>query len=198
MKTRFLFIILLIIFAASCNAAQVQLDLSKYFNNDGISAKNAQNKGSLDKGGYTFPAEGFPKDKKLIVDKVTFRLPDPMAQVNNIACQMQIIPFPKGKFTKIHVLAAGVNGNYINELFARHADGTYYNIDIAISDWCIPAKYNETIGIAFAARHGGNNENPLKCYLWKQTVNLKQGGAPVVSIKLPNNPNLHIFAITLE
>lgn len=188
---------LLAILALPCCAAQTQLDISRLYNNDGISAANAQKLGSLDKGGYSFPADGFPDDGVLAVGNERFQLANPSASRNNISCAGQEIKLPKGRITKIHVLATAVNGSFVEEMRAKCADGTSYAMDFAISDWCVPAQYNEQPGLEFGQRHGPTPGN-IKCTIWKQTIHLKKSGSPAASIILPSNPNIHVFAMTAE
>jgi hypothetical protein len=197
MLKRWFMAVSLIALVVPCSAAQVQLDIARYFNNDAISTHDAQQLGAIDKGGDSLPAEGFPSSGKLTVSGITFKLPNVSATRNNISCRSQKIMLPKGSYTKIHVLATAVNGSYIDELTAGCADGSIYNLDLAISDWCVTANYNEQTALRFDHRHG-QASGQTACSIWKQTMYLRNNHSPVRSVTLPNNPDMHIFAITLE
>ncbi|MHB0999134.1 MAG: hypothetical protein ACYC27_07800 [Armatimonadota bacterium] len=189
--------IITISLAMPCLAGQMPVNISKYLNNDGISAEGNINKGSLDKGGYAFPAEEFPAGGSITHNGIKFKLAQPSATKNNISCVGQTIKLPVGKISKIHVLAAAVNGNYIEDITIKRSDGSTYDVDFAISDWCVPAEYNEQAAIKFTHRRNTKPVQP-KCNIWEQTIHLKKTGRPVTSIKLPNKPDIHIFAITTE
>ncbi|MHB1459051.1 MAG: hypothetical protein ACYC0V_19265 [Armatimonadota bacterium] len=194
---RYLIITLLtLMIAIPSFAAQTQLDISKLFNNDGISAPGMPRSGSLDKGGYSYPADEFPADGKITTNNVLFRLADPAALRNNISCTGQEIRLPKRVISRINVLATAVNGSFIEEMRVTRGDGTVYNLDLAISDWCVTAQYNEQVGISFNRRNGPS-ASPIKCNIWQQTIYLKKN-AKANSITLPKNPNIHIFAMTVE
>lgn len=192
----FTIMIFIMMLAIPSFAAQAQLDISNLYNNDGISTAKAPMSGSLDKGGYSFPSDEFPTDGNLVANYVQFHLANPMATKNNISCKSQEVKLPKGQFTKIHVLATAVNGSFIEEMSVKCADKTSYNIDFAISDWCVAAQYNELHGIDFSRRNGPSASN-VKCTIWQQTIYLKKN-VKATSITLPKNPDIHIFAITVE
>lgn len=198
MKHLIITLLLIMVTIPSCGfAMQKKLDISQYFNNDGISTHDAQELGALDKGGYSLPAEGFPDNRELRIDGIPFSLPDPLASKNNISCRSQKIVFPDGRFSRIHVLATAVSGSYIDELKVICANNTSYDMDIAVSDWCVTANYNEKPALKFDHRHGQSG-NQIPCTIWMQTMYLRKTDSPARSVVLPNNPNLHIFAITLE
>lgn len=192
----FAILLLILIFSISSVAAQTQVDISKLYNNDGISTAKAPMSGSLDKGGYSFPADEFPADGNLTVNIVRFHLANPMASKNNISCTGQEVTLPKGDLSKIHVLATAVNGSFIEEMQVKCTDRTSYNVDFAISDWCIASQYNEQIGISFSRRNGPSASR-IKCTIWQQTIYLKKNNK-AASIMLPDNPDIHIFAMTVE
>ena len=191
-----LILLLILVFSIPSVAAQTQVDISKLYNNDGISTAKAPLTGSLDKGGYSFPADEFPADGNLYVNKVRFHLANPMASRNNISCTGQVIKLPKADISKIHVLATAVNGSFIEEMSVKCKDNTLYNVDLAISDWCVTAQYNEQVGISFSRRNGPS-ASQVKCTIWQQTIYLKKS-AKTASITLPKNPDIHIFAMTVE
>jgi len=193
----YIILILTLMLAIPSFAAQTQVDISKLYNNDGISTAKAPMSGSLDKGGYSFPSDEFPADGNLNVNNVQFHLANPLSSMNNISCAGQEVKLPKGQYTKIYVLATAVNGSFLEEMSAKCADKTVYSFDFAISDWCIAAQYNELHGIDFSRRNGPSTSN-VKCTIWQQTIYLKKSGSKAVSVILPNNPDIHIFAMTVE
>lgn len=185
------------IFPNPSAAAQIRIDISRLYNNDGISTTDAPMSGSLDKDGYSFPADGFPADGELLANNIRFHMANPISPRNNISCAGQEIRLPRAGISKIHVLATAVNGSFIEEMQVKCADKTSYNVDLAISDWCIAAQYNEIVGISFNRRNGPS-ASQIKCIIWQQTIYLKRNGSKAASITLPRNSNIHIFAVTVE
>lgn len=186
----------LIISQVAAWAGPVPVDISRYLNNDGISVENAVPAKGLDSGGYSFPAEELPAGP-VVLGGIPFLI-GPGSPNDNISCKGQTISLPSGRFTKIHVLAAAVNGSFIDYATVVRTGGSSYKVDLAVSDWCTPANYNEQTGIQFTHRHASKQSDSIKCRIWKQTIHLKTTGKLATAIRLPNKPEIHIFAVTVE
>jgi hypothetical protein len=134
----------------------IVLDLRRHFNNDGISYDDWKNDGDFDGKGSTFPAEELPPSNSLIfVDSVPFYFPSKeRGFLNNMALTGQSIAFDPVLLEKVHILGAveGQNGEvYEEEVTVSAQDGTYHPVFVGLSNWLLPAQYNERI--AFQCSH---------------------------------------------
>jgi len=134
----------------------VLLDLRSYFNNDGISYDPLKCDGDFDGKGATYPAEDLPPSNSLImVDDIPFYFPSKEnGFMNNMVLSSQIINFDPAFIKAMHVLGA-VEGQfgevYEEEVTISCEDGTYEAVYLGLSNWLLPARYNERI--AFQCSH---------------------------------------------
>jgi len=134
----------------------VVLDMRSYFNNDGISFDDLKCDGDFDGKGGTFPAEELPPSNALIsVDGIPFFFPSKEnGDVNNMVLSGQSIGFDETAVTAIHILGAveGQNGEvYEEEVTISLEDGTYHPAYLKLSNWLLPAQYDERA--AFLCSH---------------------------------------------
>jgi hypothetical protein len=116
-----------------------------------------------------------------------------------VTCAGQTIALPAGSFSSLQILAAAVNGDQASQNFTvAYADASAQTVTQSISDWFTPENYSgETQAINMAYRNqsdGTKDERPF--YIYGYTFSLNKTSA-VKSLKLPENANVRIFAVTL-
>ena len=109
------------------------------------------------------------------------------------------VALPAGNYSKIDVLAAGVNGNQANQTFiVNYTDGTSTKIVQSLSDWRTPQNYaGESKVLSMAYRltaSGATDAGPYYLYGYSLAINAAK---IVQSITLPNNINIVVVAIDL-
>ncbi|MER7900596.1 hypothetical protein ABTX62_32075 [Streptomyces sp. NPDC096046] len=155
--------------------------------------------------GNTFPAEGLPgEDGEAVVEGTPFRLPDqgPVAAgstLDNLRCRGQLLRLPAADVQWIHVLAAAERRTE-DELTLHYADGATRRQWLRISDFWPETDQRFGELLAFRTRylmyprHSQHNMLPS---VWSQRVPVTVPGA-VTAVELPDNPAMHLFAMTLE
>ncbi|MCP3660221.1 MAG: DegT/DnrJ/EryC1/StrS family aminotransferase [Bacteroidetes bacterium] len=134
------------------------INLSEYFNNDGISYDNLKCDGSFDGHGATYPAEEFPESNSVIkIDKIPFFSPHKEAGFkNNLVLQEQIFVLPKSYYKALYVIGAteGEKGNSWNEkLYIKFYDNSTKVVHLGLSNWLLYPIYNEKLAFLFSHLH---------------------------------------------
>jgi hypothetical protein len=164
----------------------VVLDLKEFFNNDGISV--LQKPGNFDNlGGIVgvyLPADeinegltrlnGIPF--KIIVDSN-----------DNIRCNGQMILLPQDlEISRLYILASANHGDYKADILI---DNSLH--ELKITDWC-----DFPNALIFNYRYTSSGEKQyINCGISLYTIEVNKS---VRIIKLPEEINIHIFAITVE
>ena len=109
----------------------------------------------------------------------------------------QTIALPAGKDSKLELLATGVNGSQLNQVFTvTYTDGTTAKLTQSISDWAIPQGYaGESTVLATGYRDtsgGGQQAGTFRIY--EYTIALDPTKT-VKSLTLPNDGNVEVVAI---
>ena len=132
------------------------VNLSEYFNNDGISFDNLKSDGSFDGPGSTYPAEELPNSNSLItVDNIPFFFPSKNpGDKNNILTSSQIITIDENYYENLYLLGAvdGQKGEVFEEEFLlSFHDQTCDTLYIGLSNWLLQSAFRERI--AFVCSH---------------------------------------------
>ncbi len=184
----------------------VPVPLDGLFNGKGVSApRRWPTTGGFNVWGNTFPAEGLPgSGGETVVEGTPFRLPGKDAaaagtSLDNLRCRGQFIEVPPGEHQWIHVLAAAERRTE-DELLLHYAGGAVRRQWLRISDFWPETDQRFGELLAFRTRylmyprHSQHNMPPS---VWAQRVPVTVPGT-VTAVELPDNPAMHIFAMTLE
>lgn len=176
------------------------VNISKYFNNDGIASKDNMKHGDFDTGGYTYPQEELPAIGSVLkVKGIKFLFSSHKQKpYNNIQCKGETLKLPGIKANIIYFLGASHGGNFKENFNLVYKDGTEELIQVGLSDWCALSQFGELIGIKANYRYSGENKEELPCVMWVQEIILKHPEKKVFRLILPTKENMHIFAITLS
>jgi hypothetical protein len=123
----------------------------------------------------------------------------PVGAADVISADGRTIALPSGASAQLMFLATAVNGNQAGLTFTvNYADRSSASFVQSFSDWLTPQDYaGESIAATTAYRDtNGSREQsaPFNLYGYAESLN---GGKTVVSLTLPNDPNLEILAIDL-
>ena len=173
------------------------VDLSTVFNRIGIVTDGTKfSGGGLDGDGYALSANLV--GTSLTAGGATFNI-GPVGASNVVSAAGQTIALPSGNDTTLHLLATGVNGNQVNQGFTvTYTDGSTATFTQSISDWAFPQGYSgESTALATSYRDtsGGTEQSgAVHVYDYMFTLNPAK---TVSSIKLPNDGNVEVLALTL-
>ncbi len=132
------------------------LNLSEYFNNDGISFDDLKSDGSFDGPGATYPGEELPKSNSVIViDNIPFFFPSKeRGDKNNVSLRNQVIAIEENYYEDLFILGAvdGQKGEIFEEEFILNfSDRTSESIYAGLSNWLLQSAFGEKI--AFVCTH---------------------------------------------
>ncbi|HEV2454148.1 MAG TPA: hypothetical protein VGY98_07795 [Verrucomicrobiae bacterium] len=179
-------------------AGATPVSLANIFNIVGIVPDNSQFTDSLD-------GDGNDCSSNVIHDScswkgVPFQLGSASKGANVVTCNGQTIPLPAGKFSKLEMLATGVNGAQASQNFViTYSDPSLDQTNTqSVSDWYQPdGNTGEAQVIDMDYRDqsdGSRDDEPF--YIYGYSFDLKSGGT-ATGLVLPSNNNLKVFAVTL-
>ena len=178
------------------------VDLLPYYNNDGFAIMgNFSDMDNFDFNGYCYPADAPEvqmKWGKTTIEGVKFFMPIGPNGPNNIACSSQKIKLNLSKPVKYMLLVESAsNGNWRERIKIYYRDGSFDDKEIVFTDWAVQPSQGEipvfTFPFRYNVKEGIVHEILVSIFL--RVVPLKEGKIPE-KIVLPENPNVHIFAIT--
>jgi hypothetical protein len=174
-----------------------QVSLTKFFNADGIVPDGVEFNDGLD-------GDGFACSSNLLGDArswngAQFQLGTANKDANVVACNGQTIPLPAARFSKLEMLATGVNGAQESQNFIVTYADTNLNQTFtqSLSDWFSPdsnSGESQAVTMDYRDQSDGTKDDNTY-YIYGYSFSLTNGS--VNSLILPDNNNVKIFAITL-
>jgi hypothetical protein len=118
---------------------------------------------------------------------------------NVISCANQTIPLSPGNYSRLEMLATGVNGGQTSQSFVvTYSDSTTRTFVQSLSDWFTSGNYaGESKAIIMTRRNssdGSEDNRPFNLYGYSFALN---NAKVVQSILLPNDANVIVTAISL-
>ena len=198
----------------------VIVNLAPYCNNAGIASCCDLEAYGLDGMGTIFCAESLPAPGTIIACNGTrFVFPDKSDGVpDNISCEGQYIPLPVGHYRALHVLGMCDWRAFAEPLQLRAPDGTCTETSLRLSDASHyqGLQYGECealtcplvtpdsliphvflFGIPLPGAGYEMTETRIEAGIWHQVIALETS-QPLAKLVLPDNPSMHLFALTLE
>jgi hypothetical protein len=176
----------------------ISVGLGTDFNRRGIVNDGSTFGGGFDGVGFALSAQQL--GDSLTFNGQTFTLADP-GSANVIRAAGQPIEIGGASpATSLTFVAAGVNGNQINQTFTiNYTDGTSVPFPLSISDWATPQNFaGETIVWTMPYRDVNNGGTQfLQVNVYGYSIPL-DSSKTVQSISLPNNGNVNVLAIDLS
>jgi hypothetical protein len=183
--------------ATGTTGSGIPVDLSPRFNLNGICTDGTTySTGGLDGGGYSYSANLLTSSR--VLSGVLFDF-GPADQLDAIGCAGQTVLLPRGQYSSLLFLAAGIQGNQASQTFTvRYTDGTTAPFAQSLSDWYTPQTYpgeSEAVAMAYRNFDDGTKDNrTFNLYSYRFAID---SGKTVQSVSLPNNPNVVVLAVTL-
>ena len=115
------------------------------------------------------------------------------------AVSAKTVSLPSGQFSNINLLATGVNGNQLGQVFkVTYSDGSSSTFTQNLSDWFTPQNFSgETKAMTMPYRDNAQGQKDNRTfYLYQYTFALV-ANKTVVSVTLPNNRNVVVLAASL-
>jgi hypothetical protein len=178
----------------------VLVDLADHFDNRGLSTVASKGEGGFNVWANTFPAEQLPApDSEVVVGCVRFRFPAKgSGGVDNLRCTGQLVAVPRGRYDWIHLLAAAERRTE-DVVYLHFADGSADPEWLRVSDFWpqTPGRFGEweafRCTVLHYPRHVQRGMGPV---VWRHRVPVPRE-ADLTAVRLPDNPAIHIFAMTL-
>ncbi len=195
-------------------------NLAPHCNNAGIASCCDPAADGLDGMGTVFCAESLPESGTTIVCNGTrFVFPNKSDGVlDNIACEGQDMLLPVGYYHTLHVLGMCDWRAFAEPLQLRAPDGTCTETSLGLSDashyqglqygerealTCSLVTPDSLIphvflfGIPLPGAGYEMTETHIEAGIWHQVIALETS-RPLAGLVLPDNPSMHLFAVTLE
>ena len=170
--------------------------VSLAFNRTGIYTDGSTYSGGADSDGNAYSSNQL--GSTVIWDNVAFQL-GPANAADMVACAGQTVSLPADRYTTLLLLAAGVNGSQLSQTFTvNYTDGTSASLVQSISDWAGFNGYsNQFVAASMPYRNNGSGGlDQSTTYLLGCILPLNNTKT-VQSLRLPNNNNVDILAVTL-
>jgi len=116
------------------------------------------------------------------------------------AVSAKTVSLPAGQFSRITLLATGVNGSQMAQAFkVTYTDGTTSTFTQNLSDWFTPQNFaGETRGMTLPYRDNAKGQKDSRTfYLYEYSFALT-ANKTVAAITLPNNRNVVVLAASLS
>ena len=174
--------------------------LSHNYNNNGFSYALEQRIGNFTTFGSSYPGDEIPDQTDIRIEDIPFLFPDTGSTFNNIELENQQLSIPENHYTAMSILGAADNGSYEEEVQYYLNNTLVHQMPLALTNWTdhIP-KYNEKVVYRCSGIYTqkGALLTTKQTTIWLQTL-LFEHPIHINTIVLPDNPCMHIFAITLK
>ncbi len=181
-------------------SAAVTVDLTANFDTTGITAADALGDGAFNIWSNTFPADELPAAGSVVpVHGIPFRFPakDPRGR-DNLRCARQLIEVPVGRYDWIQFLAAAERRTE-DEVQLHYGDGATDPEWLRVSDFWpqTASRFGERAAFRCRNLHYPRHvQRDMGPAIWRQRVPVPRE-SELAAVRLPDNPAIHIFAMTL-
>lgn len=175
------------------------IPLAPYYNADIFTHFESRTDGQVDTGRASFPAEMMPASGNTIrTGGIPFVFPSKQDGANNaVRCSGQVLELVPQSAEYLYLLATAADGNQRTHVTLTHDDGTTYRAAFDVNDWCAENPGLGAIhGLVSDYRHTLGGKQHCKTSIWLIPVRLRSV-SPLISITLPENPNVYVIAATL-
>lgn len=123
----------------------------------------------------------------------------PVNATNVISCTNQTITLPPGNYSRLQMLATGVEGGQVSQSFVvTYTDSTTTTFVQSLSDWFTPGNYageSRAMIMSYRDSSDGTMDNrTFNLYGYSFALN---SAKTVQSVRVPNNANVIVTAISL-
>lgn len=180
-------------------AVVTNVDLSTFFNMDGMATVASKADGNFDGVGWAYDADKVPD--VITQDNLQFKMgPKTNGSKNVIKAIGQEITLPSANANKIFFLSASTKGSVqYTDVVVTYEDGTTENKRFAVSDWCKnPSTNDGEISVLHNEQRISNSSGLVgpANNIYMNSISI-DNSKKLKSITLPNNDGIKIFAMTL-
>ncbi|MEU9107568.1 hypothetical protein AB0D54_25135 [Streptomyces xanthophaeus] len=179
--------------------APVLLDLTALADNVGATGPDGLSAGAFNIWGNTYPADELPPAGPVEVHGIPFRFPATGGGApDNVRCSGQLIEVPEGHYDWIHVLAAAERRTE-DPVRLHFTDGSVDPEWLRISDFWpeTASRFGERAAFSGTRLHYPRHvQHAMGPTIWRQRVPVTREQR-LRAVRLPDNPAIHLFAITL-
>jgi serine/threonine protein kinase len=175
------------------------VSLSSYVNNKGIG--NAPGQANLDGSGYSYPASQLPQASQITLNAVPYLFSGSATGANdNVVALGQTINFPQGNYQQAFLLVTSTWGSTSGMVTVNYTDGSTSSASLNAPDWLSgPSGVLST-----SYRYSSTGIDKSVSYIYSVQIGI-DGTKMASSLTLPstaqpqpNQPSLHVFALTLQ
>jgi hypothetical protein len=182
--------------ASAASTAPAQVSLTTAFDTIGIVTDGKTFTGGVDGVGYAYSLALLGATET--IGGAVFNL-GPANAADIVTANGKTITLTAGQFSKLQMLATGVNGAQAAQAFkVNYSDGTSSTFTQGLSDWFTPSSYSgEVSALTMPYRDtsaGARDSRPFHVYEYTFALN---NAKTVSSVVLPLNANVKILAMTL-
>jgi predicted alpha-1,2-mannosidase len=178
--------------------ATCAVDLGAERTLDGTATVADPGEGDFDGGGWSYDADLLPAAGPVTWDGVTYQAPDPAGTAKNfVPARGQSLLLPVGDHAAVKLIATTHNGPVTAAVTLGYADGTSAPATVTVADWCGSAAPGTTAVLAMPHRiKAGQGVDGPPVSLFGASLPVA-AGKQIRSITLPDDPRLHVYAVTL-
>lgn len=180
------------------------------YDNTGVSDDAGDHdEADFDGGGWSYSRQaladaGLTPGRQGTVDGLTFTWPDsPSGRPDNASASGQTIELPDPA-ARLSFVGSAVNGNQESHATVTYTDGGTDSVDLAFTDWTVgggggTVQYgNVTVAEAAYRNVAGADKDPVATYVFATKPFEAPAGRTVRSVTLPDNADLHVFALAVN
>lgn len=173
------------------------LNLRSRFNNCAVTGVDRLGDGGLNIWGNSLPKNSLPTGE-ILVDSIPFLFSGEGTGPDNVRCAGQLLDVPTGAVDWLHLLATSERRTE-DELVLHYADGACDPEWLRVSDfWPATPHFGELLAFRTPAMHYPHHvQRDLGGQVWLTRVPVPRR-TPLTSVRLPDNPAIHVFALTVE
>ncbi|MGW5045151.1 GH92 family glycosyl hydrolase [Streptomyces griseoluteus] len=177
------------------------------YDNTGVSDDTGDHdEADYDGGGWSYSqqalaAAGLTPGKRVTTGGLAFTWPDsPAGRPDNASAHGQTVEL-KDPTTTLAFVGSAVNGNQSAKATVTYTDGSTAAADLSFTDWTVgggggTVQYgNEVVAKAAYRNVAGADKDPVATYVFVTKPFAAPEGKEIRSVKLPDDGDLHVFAL---
>ncbi|MEV7199260.1 GH92 family glycosyl hydrolase [Streptomyces griseoluteus] len=177
------------------------------YDNTGVSDDTGDHdEADYDGGGWSYSrqalaAAGLTPGKRVTTGGLSFTWPDsPAGRPDNASAHGQTVEL-KDPTTALAFVGSAVNGNQSAKATVTYTDGSTATADLSFTDWTAgggggSVQYgNEVVAKAAYRNVAGADKDPVATYVFATKPFAAPEGKEIRSVKLPDDGDLHVFAL---
>lgn len=176
--------------------------LDEVLNNRGVTDESDKGDGGINIWGNSFSKNNLPEfGLKASHGKIPFTFQkSAKTGFDNVVCRAQQIKFGPTKISSLHFLAISERSN-VAKICITHAGSILEILSVGVSDFWpdAPPNFGNELFLRGKCLHYPKHiQDNMHPSIWYAASNLQNTGIEADGLLLPDNPAIHIFAITLE